>query len=186
MKNIDNIGALGIMLAQDICYEKNVGTCEAGLTICEKCPEKSKGNKRKFNNDFQKRMAAKEKKIECFIISSFIFNCSLVFSFGLLLGIFIQKISAKMAFAFIFFCVASYLSRNKLDGRIAYGGMEKPFTFSFGISMFFLANLFMSQGMQYFGFAILCHIPGIYFLYQGYKEGPFNGWRNYLRNRNAI
>lgn len=52
MKKISNSGALGRSLAQMQCFEGNIGTCEAGLEICNLCPEKQKGLQRKWNNDF--------------------------------------------------------------------------------------------------------------------------------------
>ncbi|KKQ53199.1 MAG: hypothetical protein US70_C0005G0033 [Parcubacteria group bacterium GW2011_GWD2_38_11] len=142
--------------------------------------EKQTGCNIYFEQDYQKN----KRKEKSLISSSFFLCCSLVFALGLPTGLFAKSINAKLILAVIFFCIIYRYSRNKLAGRIVYGGMEKPFAFSLGATIFFLGSLFSSQKMDYFGFAILCYIFGIYFFYQGYKEGPLYGWENFFRRLN--
>lgn len=177
MKKVSNIGALGMSLAKMQCLERNIGTCEAGLEICDQCSEKQKGQKRKFENDFKK----KRKNEEATVLGSFILLCSLIFLAGLLSGIYVRSVSEKLICVAILFFLVAYISRNKLEGRILYGGMEKPYVFSFGLSLFFLGSLFLSQKTQFMEYAILCYVPGVYFFYRGYEAGPFNGWSNFFR-----
>lgn len=115
------------------------------------------------------------------INSSFFFCCSVLFSLGIFSGLMFKTISAKLILSSIFFCIVSYASCNKFGGKIVYGGMEKPFIFSLGTTLFFLGSLFASQKIEYFILSILCFIPGLYFFYKGYKRGPHYGWENYLR-----
>ena len=181
MKKISNGSAHNLLLTQKQCIENSIGKCEAGLEICDICPEKVQAQKRKWDNDFEREHQKFEQKIRSLINSSFFFCCSLLFSLGILSGLTFKSIAAKLISAIIFFCIISYASRNKLDGVEVYGGMEKPFVFSFGATLFLLGSLFASQKMGYFGFSILCYIPGLYLFYQGYKEGPHYGWEVYLR-----
>ena len=110
--------------------------------------------------------------------------CSVLFSVGLISGLFAKDILAKLVLAFVFFFIISYNARNKLAGRVVYGGMEKPFIFSLGASMFFLGSLFISQKMEFMIFAIPCYAPGLYYFYRGYSAGPHHGWENYFRKIN--
>jgi cation transport ATPase len=163
----------------DQCRQENAAFCLAEKNICRACPEKEAGQKRLFEADHKKR----ERKEKHLVFSFFVFSCSLLFFIGLPGGLLAKSIFSKIIATAIFFVITFSFSRQKLLGRIVYGGMEKPFVFTLGISLVLLSFLLFSQP-QYLIPSVIFLFPGLYLYHKGFSAGPHLGWSFFFIRHN--
>lgn len=164
----------GIKLAQEQCLELEGGICHAGKFVCDICPEKSSGTRRRIEKEFKESIAAANERARTILLCLTTLITVLSFFCGRWTDQWIASRYAELYsrgwFAFALFCTFAFMLRMRTAGRVVTGGMENAGAFSAGIALIFFAGQCSSDKFRLFGWIILMLLGGIYALREGIAD----------------